>query len=133
MLTHCSGAFPTFVSACLLFHSRLLFFLLLCISLFCMPNCCPSFSPLFIFLLYSLSLFLPKYAFTTHFNPECAFTAHSTPAFSSFFCCCTSPPYLGFSSKLYPKCLVQHQPSLCPVQLPHSLFHFQTLLLISCH
>jgi hypothetical protein len=40
-----------------------------------------------------------------HFNPECAFTAHSTLAFSSFFYCCASPPYLGFSSKLYPKFL----------------------------
>jgi hypothetical protein len=40
----------------LLLHSRLLFFLLLCVSLLLHVNCCPSFLPA-LSLLYSLSLF----------------------------------------------------------------------------
>jgi hypothetical protein len=106
-----------------LLPSQLLFFLLSHVSLLLHVELLPFIFTHFILLLYSLDLFFAlfscfmlfpftaKYTFIVHFNHGCAFTTHFAPVFSYFCYYYASPPYLGFSSKLYPKFLVQHAPN----------------------
>jgi hypothetical protein len=76
-----------------------------------MPKCCPSFSPS-LSSFFILFLFVVKYDFIVHYYPKYVFIVHFTLTFSSFFCYYASPPSLGFSSKLYAKCMSNVPPTL---------------------
>jgi len=94
------------------FPCPLLFFLLFRISQLLHAKMLSFLFIEFIFMIYYISLFYAKYYFIAHFNPQFTFTAHFAPTLSSFLCCCEYPTYLGFSSKLYPKCLFNRTPAL---------------------